>query len=77
MNYTLGLDYGTQSGRAILVEVATGNIVAQSERRPRWKQIYADRFKEREVPSRMKRIILSAASVTKPGWLMAVFTSIG
>jgi len=28
--YTLGIDYGTQSGRAVLVEVETGNIVAQS-----------------------------------------------
>ncbi len=26
--YTLGLDYGTQSGRAVLVETDTGNIVA-------------------------------------------------
>lgn len=30
MKYSLGLDYGTQSGRAVLVEVSTGNIVAQS-----------------------------------------------
>ena len=27
--YAIGLDYGTQSGRAVLVEVETGNIVAQ------------------------------------------------
>jgi L-ribulokinase len=28
--YTIGIDYGTQSGRAVLVEVETGNIVATS-----------------------------------------------
>ncbi|MBU9726134.1 ribulokinase [Diplocloster modestus] len=28
--YAIGLDYGTQSGRAVLVEVETGNIVAQA-----------------------------------------------
>lgn len=28
--YSIGVDYGTQSGRAVLVEVATGNIVAQA-----------------------------------------------
>lgn len=28
--YSIGVDYGTQSGRAVLVEVETGNIVAQS-----------------------------------------------
>ena len=28
--YSIGVDYGTQSGRAVLVEVDTGNIVAQS-----------------------------------------------
>lgn len=28
--YSLGIDYGTQSGRAVLVEVDTGNIVANS-----------------------------------------------
>jgi len=30
MKYSIGVDYGTQSGRAVLVEVSTGNIVAQS-----------------------------------------------
>ena len=28
--YAIGLDYGTQSGRAVLVEVETGNVVAQA-----------------------------------------------
>jgi len=28
--YSIGVDYGTQSGRAVLVEVATGEIVAQA-----------------------------------------------
>lgn len=28
--YSIGVDYGTQSGRAVLVEVATGNIIAQA-----------------------------------------------
>ena len=28
--YCIGVDYGTQSGRAVLVEVDTGNVVAQS-----------------------------------------------
>lgn len=28
--YTIGVDYGTQSGRAVLVEVDTGNIIATS-----------------------------------------------
>lgn len=28
--YSLGIDYGTQSGRAVLVEVDTGNIVAMA-----------------------------------------------
>lgn len=28
--YTIGVDYGTQSGRAVLVEVATGEIIAQA-----------------------------------------------
>lgn len=28
--YVIGLDYGTQSGRAVLVEVDTGNMVAQA-----------------------------------------------
>ncbi len=28
--YAIGVDYGTQSGRAVLVEVATGNMIAQS-----------------------------------------------
>ncbi|MGN0382924.1 MAG: ribulokinase [Eubacterium sp.] len=28
--YSIGVDYGTQSGRAVLVETDTGNIVAQS-----------------------------------------------
>lgn len=27
--YTIGIDYGTQSGRAVLVEVDTGNVIAQ------------------------------------------------
>ena len=30
MKYTLGVDFGTQSGRSVLVEVGTGNIVAQA-----------------------------------------------
>lgn len=30
--YTLGVDYGTQSGRAVLVEVDTGNIIAMAVR---------------------------------------------
>lgn len=30
MKYSIGVDYGTQSGRAVLVEVSTGNIVAQA-----------------------------------------------
>lgn len=28
--YSIGVDYGTQSGRAVLVEVETGNIIAQA-----------------------------------------------
>ena len=28
--YSIGVDYGTQSGRAVLVEVDTGNIIAQA-----------------------------------------------
>lgn len=28
--YSIGVDYGTQSGRAVLVEVETGNMIAQS-----------------------------------------------
>ena len=28
--YSIGVDYGTQSGRAVLVEVATGEIIAQA-----------------------------------------------
>ena len=28
--YSLGVDYGTQSGRVVLVEVDTGNIIATS-----------------------------------------------
>ena len=28
--YSLGVDFGTQSGRAVLVEVDTGNIVAMA-----------------------------------------------
>lgn len=28
--YSIGLDYGTQSGRAVLVEVTTGDIIAQA-----------------------------------------------
>ncbi|BCN30335.1 ribulokinase [Anaeromicropila herbilytica] len=28
--YSIGVDYGTQSGRAVLVEVSTGNIIAQA-----------------------------------------------
>lgn len=30
MKYSIGLDFGTQSGRAVLVEVETGNIIAQA-----------------------------------------------
>jgi L-ribulokinase len=30
MKYSIGVDYGTLSGRAVLVEVTTGNIVAQA-----------------------------------------------
>lgn len=29
--YTIGVDFGTQSGRAVLVQVSNGNIVAQAE----------------------------------------------
>ena len=28
--YSIGVDYGTQSGRAVLVETKTGNIIAQA-----------------------------------------------
>jgi len=28
--YTIGVDYGTQSGRAVLVEVATGKEIAMA-----------------------------------------------
>lgn len=28
--YSIGVDYGTQSGRAVLVEVSTGNVIAQA-----------------------------------------------
>lgn len=30
MKYSIGIDYGTQSGRAVVVELGTGNILAQS-----------------------------------------------
>jgi len=30
MKYSLGVDYGTQSGRAVVIELGTGNILAQS-----------------------------------------------
>ncbi len=30
MKYSIGIDYGTQSGRAVVVEIGTGNILAQS-----------------------------------------------
>ena len=30
MKYTIGVDYGTQSGRAVLVEVSTGCVRAQA-----------------------------------------------
>lgn len=30
MKYSIGLDFGTQSGRAVLVEIETGNIIAQA-----------------------------------------------
>lgn len=32
MKYTIGVDYGTQSGRAVLVEVSTGCVRAQAVR---------------------------------------------
>lgn len=32
MSYTIGIDYGTQSARALLVEVGTGHIAAEAER---------------------------------------------
>ena len=28
--YSIGIDYGTQSGRAVLVEIETGNVIAQA-----------------------------------------------
>jgi len=30
MKYSIGIDYGTQSGRAVVVEIGSGNILAQS-----------------------------------------------
>lgn len=42
--YTIGIDYGTQSGRAVMVDVQTGEVVAQNVK------MYAHGVMDRELP---------------------------
>ncbi len=47
--YTIGLDFGTESARAVLVDVATGEIVATNI------QLYADGVIDERLPARALR----------------------
>jgi len=46
--YTIGVDYGTQSGRAVLVDVSNGNVIAQAT------QIYTHGVMEEHLPDGTK-----------------------
>ena len=51
-NYVIGVDYGTDSARAILVDAGDGSVVAaRTEAYPRWTEgrysdAAADRFRQ-------------------------------
>jgi L-ribulokinase len=63
--YSIGLDYGTESARALLVDVETGEIVAQAEKK------YPDGVISETLPKTDVRLPINWALQNPKDWLYA------
>jgi L-ribulokinase len=68
--YALGLDFGTESGRAVLVDVENGNIAATAV------HVYADGVIDTKLPSSGKKLPPDWALQNPADWLAVLETTI-
>jgi L-ribulokinase len=68
-SYTIGLDFGTESARAVLVDVATGEIVATNI------QLYADGVIDERLPGSDKPLPPDWALQNPADWLVTMETT--